>query len=777
MATVFANLEDSPMFRKKVSSMEQSVDELRGRCEKLYSGSKSFMVSLGEAYYGDLAFAESLEAFGAGKDDPTSIAIGGPVMAKFTGVFRELGTYKELLRSQVEHMLSARLLQFINGDLNNVKDCRQRLEKAALDYDQARERFVSVKKGTKLEVISELEEDLHNAKSAFERCRFNLVNALANIEAKKKYEFLEATGAVVDAHLRYFKQGYELLSKLETFVNQVLSYALQSREMVSSEQDKLAKRIQEFRTQEEIASTRCISNSDTSTSDDNLNNFNFNLVHPIGAQSYKKIESLMHSSNGEVQVIKQGYLLKRSSSIRADWKRRFFVLDSHGTLYYYRNKGGQSQQSGGLSEGSGMFGRFRLSNQKTPSKGEDHLGYHTVDLRIATIKIDSEQNLRFCFRLISPIKTFTLQAENEADRMDWVEKITGAITSLLNSTLSRQISSIPEGGSRSLSIRKKESQTQTCQTANTEECFNKVSETLRGVPGNKTCAECGAPDPDWASLNLGILICIECSGAHRNLGVHISKVRSLTLDVKVWDPVVIDLFQNLGNSFCNSVWEESLLQNHNQKTDESDKCVFPQAGKPNPNDSFSKKEKYIQSKYVDQSFIIKETNRPSTNLYEAIKSNNIKEAYRIILKSSISPNTRYDDISPRDPTHLSDTPRSKSRERKQADPANCQKIKECMQGCSLLHLACNLGNSTMVELLLQLGADINAQDFHGRTVLHHCVFKRNDELAKYLLRKGARTTIKDGGGLTALERRMEIGAITDDELFLLFVNDSGNFGR
>lgn len=47
---------------------------------------------------------------------------------------------------------------------------------------------------------------------------------------------------------------------------------------------------------------------------------------------------------------------------------------------------------------------------------------------------------------------------------------------------------------------------------------------LRKVSGNDKCADCGKPEPDWASLNLGILICIECSGIHRNLGVHISKV-------------------------------------------------------------------------------------------------------------------------------------------------------------------------------------------------------------------------------------------------------------
>lgn len=53
------------------------------------------------------------------------------------------------------------------------------------------------------------------------------------------------------------------------------------------------------------------------------------------------------------------------------------------------------------------------------------------------------------------------------------------------------------------------------------------------APGNDKCADCGARKPKWASINLGIMLCIECSGIHRSLGVHISKVRSVTLDD--WD--------------------------------------------------------------------------------------------------------------------------------------------------------------------------------------------------------------------------------------------------
>lgn len=47
---------------------------------------------------------------------------------------------------------------------------------------------------------------------------------------------------------------------------------------------------------------------------------------------------------------------------------------------------------------------------------------------------------------------------------------------------------------------------------------------LRRVPGNSVCCDCGSPEPDWASLNLGVLLCIECSGIHRKKGVHVSKV-------------------------------------------------------------------------------------------------------------------------------------------------------------------------------------------------------------------------------------------------------------
>ncbi|XP_039071282.1 ADP-ribosylation factor GTPase-activating protein AGD2-like isoform X2 [Hibiscus syriacus] len=747
MAT-FLKLEDSPMFQKQICSLELMADDLKYRCQILYKGSKKFLTALVEAHNGENSFADSLEAFGSGKDDPDSLSVGdfqGPIMSKFIETFRELASYKELLRSQVDHVLIDRLMHFMTVDVQDAKESRRRFDKAITAYDQARERFVSLKKNTPEDIVAELEEDLQNSKSTFERSRFNLVSVLMNIEAKKKYEFLESISAIMDSHLKYFKLGYELLKQLEPFIHQVYTYAQQEKELAKAEQCSLEKRIQEYRTQAEIDTLKASSNIGSSTSSGG--------IFVMGINSDKNIEAIMQSSiNGEVQTIKQGYLLKRSSSLRGDWKRRFFVLDSQGTLYYYRNKGIKPtsflhQYAGAVDHNSGVFAKFR-SIYKTSSN--ENLGCRTVDLRTSTIKMDAEDtDLRLCFRIISPLKTYTLQ---HVENNDYARRTSNVLLPYNQGTSDDQIGNRAEP----------------------------VSAVLREIPGNYFCAECNSHEPDWASLNLGILLCIECSGAHRNLGVHISKVRSLTLDVKVWEPSVVELFRTLGNSYCNSIWEGSLLQN--KSVDESNP-ISTSITKPCPKDPISDKEKYINAKYVSKLLIIRDPEQYGVstnhiNIWQAVKADNLREVYRLIAFSDTNiVNSTFDDVFSVEWYHHADAHDQKidsyTEQSIQNDPSACQRIKNsndptyCLQGCSLLHLACQNGNPVLVELLMLSGADINMRDFHGRTPLHHCIATGHYTLAKHILKRGARASIRDGGGFSALDRAMEMGEITDEGLLVL----------
>ncbi|KAI9125980.1 hypothetical protein K1719_003398 [Acacia pycnantha] len=826
----FAKLDDSPMFRKQMQCLEESSESLRERSLKFYKGCRKYTEGLGEAYDGDIAFASALESFGGGHNDPISVAFGGPVMTKFTIALREIGTYKEVLRSQVEHMLNDRLLQFVNIDLHEVKEARKRFDKASLIYDQAREKFLSLRKGTKTDVATALEDELHNARSTFEQARFNLVTALSTVEAKKRFEFLEAVSGTMDAHLRYFKQGFELLHQMEPYINQVLTYAQQSRERSNYEQAALNERMQEYKRQVDRESRWSSNGSNGSPNGDG--------IQAIGRSSHKMIEAVMQSAaKGKVQTIRQGYLSKRSSNLRGDWKRRFFVLDSRGMLYYYRKQcskpGSSSQHSGQRNSselGSGLLSRWLSSHHHHGGvHDEKSVAHHTVNLLTSTIKVDADQSdLRFCFRIISPTKNYTLQAESAMDQMDWIEKITGVIASLLSSQIpERCLPASPMGSGHNRSASESSSfESSDFDHSAVEEyksdrglasahmdrpsrslqqqqraCIKseKPIDVLRRVCGNDICADCGAPEPDWASLNLGVLVCIECSGVHRNLGVHISKVRSLTLDVKVWEPSVISLFQSLGNTFANSVWEEMLQSGSAFQIDlvptglsKSDKPQVLFISKPCQSDSLSVKEKFIHAKYAEKLFV----NKPNDNQYrllvaqqiwEAVRSNDKKAVYRHIVNYEVDVNAVYEQTCSSSLTlakvmllqeqtgHDHNSALAGNQFDWSSTLLNMVGAKEDptmndLDGCTLLHLACETADIGMLELLLQYGASTNATDMRGQTPLHRCILKGKSTLARLLLSRGADPQAVDEEGRTPFD--LAVQSNFDDSEVLALLSDS-----
>uniref|UniRef100_A0A8B9CZW3 ArfGAP with RhoGAP domain, ankyrin repeat and PH domain 3 n=1 Tax=Anser brachyrhynchus TaxID=132585 RepID=A0A8B9CZW3_9AVES len=169
------------------------------------------------------------------------------------------------------------------------------------------------------------------------------------------------------------------------------------------------------------------------------------------------------------------------------------------------------------------------------------IGICVIEMRGSTIREAKNRS----FELITPSKIFSFVAESERDKREWMEALQEAIAEMLYDY--------------------------------------EVAEKIWSNKANKYCADCQAQNPDWASINLCVVICKQCAGQHRSLGSNISKVQSLKLDTSVWSNEIVQLFIVLGNDRANRFWAARL----------------PTAEALHPDASAEQRRDFIARKYRD----------------------------------------------------------------------------------------------------------------------------------------------------------------------------------
>ncbi|KAF0034737.1 hypothetical protein F2P81_012495 [Scophthalmus maximus] len=123
----------------------------------------------------------------------------------------------------------------------------------------------------------------------------------------------------------------------------------------------------------------------------------------------------------------------------------------------------------------------------------------------------------FSKELVSPMKNLDLKKPFDRSWRDYESRLW---ISVLSNSKQEALSVALDGGRRGAGGGE----------SSVEDLTRTITDDIRRMPGNTNCCDCGAPDPGWLSTNLGILTCIECSGIHREMGVHVSRIHSLNLD-------------------------------------------------------------------------------------------------------------------------------------------------------------------------------------------------------------------------------------------------------
>ena len=569
-------------------------------------------------------------------------------------------------------------------EVAEVRRARRGLDAAKRAYDAARARQTR-------ENSDKADALLKETKEEFERARMGLMIALQRAQMGKYVRMKRCARTLMEMHLDYFKRGVELLERLAPTLDVLEEQCSRAERRNADLEDALRR-----------AMTASIEMNETGpqTTAEALS-----MVSERSRSMSERMASTSLDSDDSSSAIMQGYLLKRSSGRLADWKRRYFVLDARGNLTYVK-----SQPSKARTFGLGALrDRFVSSSEANEIK-------ETVSLLTATIKpeLDDGSNARFAFRIVSPEKTYYLRAESASEQKLWIEAITTAIASLLNSSVSEQmLADHEERTSKYAGAHTRTLSSVAGNDASTATILSILSE----IPGNDACADCGMPRPDWASLNLGVMLCIQCSGIHRQLGVHVSKVRSVTLDVRAWEPSVMEFFKRWGNEEVNKRWERlgkrpDLIES-----------------------SLESKKAFIIEKYVAKAYCERTSPASHAELMEAILTRHIPTLMDVLLKG-------------------------------------------CSVESHAAAFIATLGNDestnlALIEALVQHGFDVNDVDHAGESVLHHAMRRGLNETAKAVIAKGVKPHLANARGRTPFDVAVdERGAIRDDDLVLMLTTPS-----
>uniref|UniRef100_S4RQH9 ArfGAP with SH3 domain, ankyrin repeat and PH domain 2a n=1 Tax=Petromyzon marinus TaxID=7757 RepID=S4RQH9_PETMA len=363
---------------------------------------------------------------------------------------------------------------------------------------------------------------------------------------------------------------------------------------------------------------------------------------------------------------KSGHLLKKSDGIRKVWQKRKCDVRNGFLLIYHG-----------------------VANRQ-PAK-----------LNLLTCQVKPSAEDRKCFSLISYNRTYHFQVEDERECTVWFLFLSRSNYVLLFACFKYE-SRIPVMLSPTFSY------------LNCKPIWQR----------DHNCAYCPT-DPSWLATNLGILTCIECSGIHREMGVHVSRIQSITLDVLSTAELL--LARNVGNYRFNEILESNL------PTD----CDI----KPTADSDMNERRSYITAKYIERKFTKRSAQSSADKAAALCAALVAKDIFALIEVYSEG----VDLLEP-------------------LDAAQQEK------GETALHFAVRQSDRSslhLVDFLILNCRNVNKQTENGNTALHFCSRYNATECLKLLLRSKAALHVSNEAGETALDIAKQMDHAQCEDLLTL----------
>ncbi|KAJ1734317.1 hypothetical protein LPJ61_001138 [Coemansia biformis] len=618
---------DSPRYRGNVRRFEEYSQALEGAVQGLAKTTKQAQAA--SADYGS-KYAEVVRRVAQiSQQSPMADSLVEQHLADYAGVVAEIERNRQMQSDQLQQILVRPLEELVDtgGLVSKVKAERRKVDALQGDYETQLS-WLMGRKATE-PVLEQQALEVEAAKSQYTSQMQHLSLDYNRLASVKKIELLESFLSLMYAQYAFYHQAFSSLRDFEPTMRKLGEHIAQLRHRAEDCISVVAPKV--------ISPKHGAGGGRKGSLDDggymrvgqNDDDGAFDSVHsgadasgaagaclvetPSSARApgeaglsagrhsalpdvasptpgHQRVASRAHrlslasislSPHGLFQM--SGYLFLRSQfSLMASWQRRWFEI-ADGSLVHFQR--------------------------------DDEKDRESVPLHLCMVKRGATHDRRNVFELIAPNRSYILQAETADELNAWKACLRQAIEASLYShtptptafnaapaSLQRarsqpacdQLPAVAGGIEVCTSLstqsdgRRSGTSTGPPSASATDVQAARMSK-LRRPRGNGACVDCGMAAPEWAAINLGALMCIECSGIHRSLGVHISKVRSVKLDN--WEPELMQIMQRLGNARVNRIYEAVAPA--------SDEPTKP-AAKSRP----EARQPYLKIKYAERRFVV-----------------------------------------------------------------------------------------------------------------------------------------------------------------------------